>query len=125
MTIKKTLIIGLLLIASSKIIWAHPDGATPFWYSSSFIFGFVGSCAGTLEREGSPITRQLWPEEIQSVCSCVVDSLRHSLTYQESIEENKVAMQLIVNATMPVCIEEQILRKGDESVRVQPDGSSD
>ena len=124
MTIKNT-IIFLLFLASSSSIWAHPDGAKPFWYPSSFIYGFIKGCSLTVERERPPIIEKLWPDEIRNVCGCVMDSLRHSFTFQESIAEGRMAMQLIVNATMPVCMDEQHAKKGDKSVRVQPDIPSD
>ena len=91
---------------------AHPDSATPYWYPSSYIYGFVKGCADTVENSRSPITTELWPEEIRSVCGCVFDSLRHALTFQEASDnESQAGMQLIVSATMPICINEELMRK--------------
>jgi hypothetical protein len=110
MTIK-TCGISLLLLILSFSVHAHPDGATPFWYPSSYIFGFIRGCAETVEQNTAQIIEELWPDEIRSVCGCVVDSLRHSFTYHEALSEGNAAMELIVSATLPICIEEELARK--------------
>jgi len=102
------LTIFLILIFSSKIN-SHSDGAIPYWYPSSYIFGFIKGCADTIEISLSPMTKELWPEQIRSVCGCVIDSLRHSITFQEATDDDlKAGMQLIVSATMPICMNEEL-----------------
>ena len=113
MTTKK-LIIALLFLAASSTISAHPDGAVPFWYPASYIYGFVNGCAHTVELNRDPITTELWPDEVRSVCGCVMDSLRHALTFKDAVVEGASAMQLIVSSTMPICIQEELARKGDK-----------
>ena len=88
---------------------AHPDGATPYWYPSSFIYGYVVGCADSVEQNQAPFTQEMWPDQVRSVCGCVVDALRHSLTYQEIMDNSSVATtQMIVNATFPICIREEL-----------------
>ena len=90
---------------------AHPDGATPFWYTSSFIYGYVVGCAESVEQNQAPFTEEMWPDQVRSVCGCVVDALRHSLTYQEITDnDTKASAQLIVNATFPLCIQQELNR---------------
>ena len=59
------------------------------------------------------MTTDLWPDEVRSVCGCVMDSLRHALTIEDAVAEGASAMQLIVSSTMPICIEEELAKKGD------------
>ena len=88
---------------------AHPDGATPYWYPSSFIYGYVVGCADSVEQNQAPFTQEMWPDQVRSVCGCVVDALRHSLTYQEITDnDTKASAQLIVNATFPLCIQQEL-----------------
>ena len=90
---------------------AHPDGATPYWYPSSFIYGYVVGCADSVEQNQAPFTEEMWPDQVRSVCGCVVDALRHSLTYQEITDnDTKASAQLIVNATFPLCIQQELNR---------------
>jgi len=57
------------------------------------------------------MTEKLWPDEVRSVCGCVLDSVRHSLTYQDAIKEGAPTFQLIVNSVMPICVDEELARK--------------
>lgn len=34
---------------------AHPDGATPYWYPSNFIYGYINGCADQVEKKPNPI----------------------------------------------------------------------
>ena len=111
LTTTRKYFISLLILFCSTSAYAHPDGATPFWYPSSYIFGFIRGCAETVEQNTPQIIEELWPDEIRSVCGCVLDSLRHSFTYHEALSEDRAAMNLIVSATLPICIEEELARK--------------
>ena len=105
-----SLCLFLLLLFIDKA-HAHPDGATPYWYPSSFIYGYVVGCADSVEQNQAPFTEEMWPDQVRSVCGCVVDALRHSLTYQEITDnETKASAQLIVNATFPLCIQQELNR---------------
>ena len=55
---------------------------------------------------------QLWPEQIRSVCGCTVDALRHSITFEEVVEDNPLnpKVQVIVDGTLPICVEEEKAR---------------
>ena len=111
LTTTRKYFISLLILFCSTSAYAHPDGATPFWYPSSYIFGFIRGCAETVEQNTPQIIEELWPDEIRSVCGCVLDSLRHSFTFHEALAEESAAMNLIVSATLPICIEEELARK--------------
>ena len=107
MTYFKVVVIGVGLMTATGVM-AHPDGATPYWYPSSWVYGFVEGCWETIEQTRIPLTQEMWPVQIKAVCGCVIDALRHSVTFAE-IEANydDPGIQLIVNATLPVCVEEQ------------------
>ena len=88
---------------------AHPDGATPYWYPSSFIYGYVVGWLISRTKPTTIYTRDV--DQVRSVCGCVVDALRHSLTYQEITDnDTKASAQLIVNATFPLCIQQELNR---------------
>ena len=88
---------------------AHNDGAKPYWYPSSFIYGYVSGCAESVEQNQAPFTQEMWPDQVRSVCGCVVDALRHSLTYEEIMDNSSApTTQLIVNATFPLCIQQEL-----------------
>ena len=88
---------------------AHPDGATPYWYPSSFIYGYINGCADQIEKNQLPFTEQMWPVQVREVCGCVVDAFRHSLTFEE-ISDNSTNEQavMIATATFPICVNEQL-----------------
>ena len=107
----KKIILCFFLIFLSNNIYSHPDGSTPFWYPSSFIYGYVEGCYESVEQNQAPFTEEMWPDQVRSVCGCVVDALRHSLTYQEITDnDTKASAQLIVNATFPLCIQQELNR---------------
>ena len=107
----KTLIFTIAIILFTTTVKAHPDGAKPYWYPSSFIYGYVVGCADSVEQNQAPFTEEMWPDQVRSVCGCVVDALRHSLTYQEITDnETNASAQLIVNATFPLCIQQELNR---------------
>ena len=88
---------------------AHPDGAKPYWYPSSFIYGYVTGCADQVEKNQVPFTQLMWPEQVRSVCSCVVDAFRHSVTYQEILDNSTNAeMVMIATATFPICVQQEM-----------------
>ncbi len=95
------------------VVKAHPDGATPYWYPSSYIWGFVTGCAESVELNQAPFTKELWPVQVKNVCGCVLDAMRHSLPWPEinpdTIESNAV-IETIVQGTLPVCVSEELQR---------------
>ena len=110
----KNILCLAIFILLTQPIKAHPDGATPFWYPAGYIYGFVEGCANTVEENLVPFTEDMWPAQVKEVCGCVVDSLRHSLTWEEAMDnttKSKVGMQLIVNATLSICVDEQLNKK--------------
>ena len=86
--------------------------ATPFWYPSSYIYGFVKGCKQSVEQFQPDFTKKLWPDDVTEVCGCVVDSLRHSLTWLEVQEDMTLEnlygdrMKMIVTTVLPICVEE-------------------
>ena len=86
---------------------SHHEGMKPYFYPSTYIYGFVSGCAETVEQTRAPVTQVLWPDGVRAVCSCVVDALRHSVTFAEAKDDSmKPKMQVIVDATFPVCVEQ-------------------
>ncbi len=106
----KILISLVFLIVSTSSLYAHPDGSKPYWYPSQFIYGFIHTCAHTIENEKVPLTKKLWPNEIRNVCGCVIDGIRHSLTYQEATSKKESKVNMIGLALMPICINEQVVK---------------
>jgi hypothetical protein len=101
------LVATLFAIFSHSVAFSHPDGAKPYFYPSTFIYGFVSGCAETVEHTRAPITQELWPDAIRGVCSCVVDALRHSMTFDDAQNDlMKPKMQVIVDATFPICVDQ-------------------
>ena len=104
---KKLFIIVIVIIVNFSFVRAHPDGSTPYWYPSIFIYGFISGCTDTIEVNQAPMTTKLWPSEVRAVCGCVVDSLRHSVTFFEASDNSSEGKtQLIVETTFPVCVEQ-------------------
>lgn len=102
----KYFLVGLILLWSS-VLNGHPDTAVPFWYPSAYMYGFINGCSETIEQSQVPFTQEMWPEQVKEVCGCVVDALRHSMTFQEltaADAQSQAEVQLIVNATMPICV---------------------
>jgi hypothetical protein len=92
-----------------KHVNAHPDGATPFWYPSSYIYGFVNGCWQTVEQNEF-LSKDMWPDEIKSVCGCVIDAIRHSIPFHEAEKrdpESNRKFDEITRGVLPVCISEQ------------------
>ena len=51
----------------------------------------------------------MWPEQVRSVCSCVVDAFRHSVTYQEILDNSTNSeMVMIATATFPICVQQEM-----------------
>jgi len=101
----------VLLILITSPLASHPDGSKPYWYPSQFIYGFIHTCSHTIENERVPITEKLWPNEIRNVCGCVIDGIRHSLTYQEATNKKQSQVNMIGLTLMPICINEQMVKK--------------
>ena len=106
MRITKITLTAILVLAHS-VAFSHPDGMKPYFYPATFIYGFVGGCAETVEQTRAPVTQDLWPDGVRAVCSCVVDALRHSMPFHEAQDDSKKPkMQVIVDATFPICVDQ-------------------
>ena len=98
-----------LFVWSWNHVKAHPDGATPYWYPSSYIYGFVSGCWNTVEQNEF-LSKNMWPDDIKSICGCVIDSLRHSIPYHEvenRDSESNRKFDDITRGVLPICISEQ------------------
>ena len=103
----------VIILLWSSILNGHPDGSTPYWYPAGWIYGFVGGCADSLEQNQAPLIEEMWPAQVREVCGCVLDSLRHSITWEEIMDNNSKdsTMQVIVNTTLPICKDEILNKK--------------
>ena len=54
---KHLLIFISLLIVFATPAKAHPDGAIPYWYPSSYIYGFIDGCATEIEIAQASFTK--------------------------------------------------------------------
>ena len=53
-------LLGFIHVTETR---AHPDGATPYWYPSSFIYGYINGCAESVEQGQFPFTEEFWPDQ--------------------------------------------------------------
>ena len=100
----------LVLVAWTwNTIKAHPDSTSPYWYPSSYIYGFVTGCWQTAEQT-QMISKDMWPDDIKSICGCVIDALRHTIPYHEVENKDPVSIKKfddITRGVLPACISEQ------------------
>ena len=104
--------LSLVLLLFTNVAFSHPDGVKPYWYPSSYTYGFVKGCWQTFSEKQA--FTEFWPEDVQEVCGCVLDSLRHSLPWAEVESKNtedKEKFDKIVSGVLPICILEQTKRK--------------
>ena len=112
---KKLLVIILFL---PSLLWAHPDGATPYWYPATFIYGFVQGCWQTVEQNQS-LASGMWPDDIRAVCGCAIDAVRHAMPYHE-VENpaHSEKFDFVTQGVLPQCIMEVeagiMLRNGEK-----------
>ena len=98
----------MLLLYTMSILYGHSDGKTPYWYPSSFIYGYINGCYEATEYNQVPFTEDMWPDNVKNVCACVVDAMRHSLTYEEMLDNaSHTDAVLIAQATLPMCIQQE------------------
>lgn len=108
----KKLILAAALVFTAAVSGGHPDGSTPFWYPSTFIYGFINGCSEAIEVSRASITMKLWPSDIKAACACVVDSLRHSVEFHDaSGKDESPEMNRITTTVFPVCIEQELRKK--------------
>ena len=92
---------------------AHPDSETPYWYPSSYIYGFVQGCCSNVQ--GSEEFREFWPDDTKMICGCVLDAVRHSIPWKETESEDPVLRAKfhdITSTTLPICmLEIETLKK--------------
>ena len=110
----------LLLCLLPTLLFAHPDGTKPFWYPSSYLYGFVQGCWESVEQN-QILTKGMWPDDVRMVCGCVIDSIRHSIPYHEVENRDPVSnakFDEITRNVLPICITEQeqriLLRDGEK-----------
>ena len=105
---KKIVLTFLLLLYTMSLLYGHPDGKSPYWYPSTFIYGYINGCYEATEYNQVPFTNDMWPDNVKNVCGCVVDAMRHSLTYEEMLDNaSHVQAVLIAQATLPMCVQQE------------------
>ena len=105
---KKIVLTFLLLLYTMSLLYGHPDGKSPYWYPSTFIYGYINGCYEATEYNQVPFTEDMWPDNVKNVCGCVVDAMRHSLTYDEMLDNASHAQAvLIAQATLPMCVQQE------------------
>ena len=77
-----SLLLYTLFVSSTR---AHDNNTKTlppmFYYPSAAVYGFVGECWKTMEGMNHPITNDLWPDEVQTVCGCVLDQMRTTIPW--------------------------------------------
>lgn len=116
---RKEIMLGIVIaFAGIMLAWtlrleAHPDGSKPYWYPSSYIYGFVQGCWQNLAQ--SDEFREFWPDETKMVCGCVLDAIRHSMPWKEAESKDPIFQAKfhdIASGTLPVCtLEMQTIKK--------------
>ena len=62
-------------------------GNTPYWpYPSWQITGYVNNCVNTFPQQYPQIRQFLWPNEMGSFCSCVMDKFRQEWAYDDYVK---------------------------------------
>ena len=108
---KKIVLTFLLLLYTMSLLYGHPDGKIPYWYPSTFIYGYINGCYEATEYNQVPFTKDMWPDNVKNVCACVVDAMRHSLTYEEMLDNaSHEKSVMIATATIPICVREELLQ---------------
>ena len=110
----------LLLILFPTLLFAHPDSEAPYWYPSTYLYGFIQGCWETVEQNQS-LAEGMWPDDIRAVCGCVIDSVRHSIPFHEAegkTPESIKKFDYITKNVLPQCIMEVeagiMLRNGEK-----------
>ena len=108
----------MTIIIWKKDAFGHPDGATPYWYPATFIYGFVQGCWQTVEQNQS-LASGMWPDDIRAVCGCAIDAVRHAMPYHE-VENpaHSEKFDFVTQGVLPQCIMEVeagiMLRNGEK-----------
>ena len=103
----KILLTGVALLFATSVN-AHPDGATPYWYPTTYLYGFVSGCWETVEQNQA-LAEGMWPDDIRAVCGCVVDAIRHSMPFHEDENGSPESIKKfdeITAGVLPQCIME-------------------
>ena len=110
----------MTIIIWKKDAFGHPDGATPYWYPATYIYGFVEGCWKTVE-ENQTLAKSMWPDDIRAVCGCAIDAVRHAMPYHEAESPNaetRAKFDFITQGVLPQCIMEVeasiMLRNGEK-----------
>ena len=62
-------------------------GNPPYWpYPSWQITGYVNNCVNTFPQQYPQIRQFLWPNEMGSFCSCVMDKFRQEWAYDDYVK---------------------------------------
>ena len=104
----KILLTGVALLFATSVN-AHPDGFTPYWYPTTYLYGFVSGCWESVEQNQKASQRECRPDDIRAVCGCVIDAIRHSMPFHEFEDgspESIKKFDAITSGVLPQCIME-------------------
>ena len=56
---KKIVLTFMLLLYTMSLLYGHPDGKSPYWYPSTFIYGYINGCYEATEYNQVPFTNDM------------------------------------------------------------------
>ncbi len=86
------IVLTVLIFTAFNSSRAHDNSSSTtleYYYPSAAVYGFVQECWTTMEGFGSEMTQTLWPTELQTVCGCILDQMRMTITWREFRDEWK------------------------------------
>ena len=76
------MLLSVLIISAFNSARAHDNSSSlDYYYPSATIYGFVQECWKTMEGTNHPMTVNLWPAEVQTLCGCILDNIRMSVPW--------------------------------------------
>ena len=100
-------VVLLLFATSVNDAFAHPE-VLPYWYPTTYLYGFVSGCWESVEQNQT-LAEGMWPDDIRAVCGCVIDAIRHSMPFHEPEDgspESIKKFDAITSGVLPQCIME-------------------
>ncbi len=112
------IILTVLIFTAFNSARAHDNSSLEYYYPSAAVYGFVQECWTTMEGFGSEMTQTLWPTELQSVCGCILDQMRMTITWREFRDEWKEELTPIQRSLASMhsdfCMKQALEMKGRE-----------
>ena len=116
------MILSILILTVFNSSRAHDNSSSTtlleYYYPSAAVYGFVQECWTTMEGFGSEMTQTLWPTELQTVCGCILDQMRMTITWREFRDEWKEELtpiqKSIASMHSDFCMKQALEMKGRE-----------